>query len=440
MQTRTGFLCFLFLCISSFGFTQTKIIAFENVHIIPMDKDTILPNKRVIIQNGRIHTIESASKPASIPIDEIIPASGKYLMPGLAETHYHLQNNIQNEFKLLIANGITSARNMAEYPGQDQITIRNQVQKNAYLAPHYYTAGPYLMRKDFRNTHSVDSIIKLHLTKGYNYLKLADNLPKETYLKLLAETQKNHIDIIGHGQRNLPLEFSLRMKSIAHVEEFMNILPKKVLLSDALLNQAAQQVKTSGVYVSPTLGIFEMIGKYASKEGSEVLHKNPNLKYLPKHYVNYWTSDKINYRTHSWFTTPESLKRLARELKWQQKFTLILHQNGVPLMAGSDTYGLFLPGFSLHHELELIHSAGLSTYETLKTATVVPARYFNTYSQSGTITEGKLADVVLLEKNPLENIQHTRSVLGVMLKGKWMNRKKLDAYLLEVAQSYQTKK
>ena len=115
-----------------------------------------------------------------------------------------------------------------------------------------------------------------------------------------------------------------------------------------------------------------------------------------------------------------------KELKWQKDFTLRLHNQGVPLMAGSDTYGLFLPGFSLHHELELIHSSGLSTYETLKTATVNPARYLNTIALSGTIAEGKLADIVLLDKNPLENIENTQYITYVMANGRLYDAETLN--------------
>lgn len=104
-------------------------------------------------------------------------------------------------------------------------------------------------------------------------------------------------------------------------------------------------------------------------------------------------------------------------------------------MAGSDTYGLFLPGFSLHHELELIRKSGLSNYETLKTATVNLARYFNAISQSGTVSEGKLADLVLLEKNPLNDISNTKTIVGVVIKGEWFDREKLDNLLLEVENS-----
>ncbi|WP_408648418.1 amidohydrolase family protein [Tenacibaculum retecalamus] len=264
---------------------------------------------------------------------------------------------------------------------------------------------------------------------------MADNLPKNIYLKLLELAQKENIEVVGHGQRRLPLEFSLRMKSIAHVEEFMNIFNSEQKTSIDFLEKAVKEIKTSGIYVSPTLGIFQMISRYSDKKKFSILIEDDNLKYLPNHYSSYWKSDKINYRTNSWFTTKESLARLEKELKWQKDFTLRLHNKGVPLMAGSDTYGLFLPGFSLHHELELIHSSGLSTYETLKTATVNPARYLNTIALSGTITEGKLADIVLLDKNPLEDIKNTKTILGVVIKGKWLNRKKLNEMLLEVENS-----
>jgi len=414
---------------------QTKTISFENVNVIPMNTDTIITNQRVIITNGKILKIESASKTSTAYVDITVQASGKYLIPGLVETHYHLQNDIENEFKLLIANGITSARNMAEYDGQDHIKIRALAQSNAFLSPHYYTTGPYLKRNDFNNIDSVETIVQYHKLRGYDYLKIADDLPKNTYLKLLEVAQKERVEVIGHGQRKLPLEFSLRMKSIAHIEEFMNIFTNEENISIKFLTQKAKEIKTSGVYVSPTLGIFEMISRYADKSKSEILNNDENIKYLPKHYSDYWQSNNINYRRNSWFTDKESLIRLENELKWQKKFTLLLHKQGVPLMAGSDTYGLFLPGFSLHHELELIYNSGLSTYETLKTATVVPARYLNTISQSGTVSEGKLADLVLLEKNPLDDIRNTKTISGVLIKGAWFDRKKLNNILLDVENS-----
>ncbi|TVZ54894.1 imidazolonepropionase-like amidohydrolase [Lutibacter sp. Hel_I_33_5] len=435
MRTQKKYLLLFILMVCSVGMAQTKTISFENVNVIPMDTDTIITNQRVIIANGKILKIEPASKTITIHIDVAIEASGKYLIPGLVETHYHLQNNIENEFKLLIANGITSARNMAEYDGQDHIKIRAVAQSNSILSPHYYTTGPYLNRSHFNHIDSVETIVKYHKERGYNYLKIADNLPKDIYLKLLETASKQDLEIVGHGQRELPLEYSLRIKSIAHVEEFMNIFSKEERTSISYLNKAAKEIKTSGVYVSPTLGIFEMISRYADKTKSEMLNNDENIKYLPKHYSDYWKSNTINYRKNSWFTKNESLIRLENELEWQKKFTLLLHKQGVPLMAGSDTYGLFLPGFSLHHELELIYSSGLSAYETLKTATVVPARYLNTISQSGTVTEGKLADLVLLEKNPLDDIRNTKTIIGVVIKGKWFNRKKLNKILLEVENS-----
>lgn len=435
MRTLKSYLFLFALLLYAAAMAQTKVISFENVNVIPMHTDTIITNQRVIIANSKILKIEPATKTTTNHIDVKIQASGKYLIPGLVETHYHLQNDIENEFKLLIANGITSARNMAEYDGQDHIKIRDLAQNNTILSPHYYTTGPYLKRNHFKNLASVDSIVQYHKKRGYDYLKIADNLPKDIYLKLLETAKKENVAIVGHGQRELPLEYSLRIKSIAHLEEFMNIFSKEEMNSVDYLQKAAKDIKTSGIYVSPTLGIFEMISRYADKEKSAKLNAGKNNKYLPKQYSDYWKSDKIKYRSNSRFTDKASLLRLEKELEWQKQFTLILHKNGVPLMAGSDTYGLFLPGFSLHHELELIHDSGLSNYETLKTATVVPARYLNTISQSGTVSEGKLADLVLLDKNPLDNISNTRTVSGVMIRGQWLDRKKLNKLLLDVENS-----
>ncbi|WP_282080032.1 amidohydrolase family protein [Aquimarina algiphila] len=412
--------------------TNGKTTSFENVNVIPMNKEIILYNQRVITVNGKISIIEPASKKISQKIDVIIQAKDKYLIPGLAEMHYHLENDVKDEFKLLIANGVTTARNMAEYEGQDHIAIREKVKNNELFGPYYVTTGPYLKANDLKTVTDVIDVVKTHHQRGYDFLKIADNLPKEIYTKLLEETGKYNIPVVGHGQRKLPLEYSLRMKSIAHVEEFMNIFNTQQKADTSYLKQAAMIIKQSGLYVSPTLGVYEMISRYADDKKFAVLKKSDVIKYRPKAYVAYCLSDSTHYRSNTWFTAPASLIRLSKELQWQKDFTKILNDAEVPLFAGSDTYGLFLPGFSLHRELELICNAGLSPYETLKTATVNPAKYLNRTSVSGTITEGKLADLVLLNKNPLIDIRNTKTIEGVMVKGKWLGKNELSAMLKEV--------
>ncbi|MGL1885585.1 MAG: amidohydrolase family protein [Reichenbachiella sp.] len=409
-----------------------QTICIENVNVIPMDRDTILMNHMVVIRDQKILMIQPADSGSSTAYDQIIDGTNKYLMPGLVEMHYHLRNNIENEFKLLIANGITTARNMAEFHGQDHITIRTKQRKGELFGPDYYTAGPYLKASELQHKTDVIKTVTEHKRKGYDYLKLADNLDEEVYLFLLEETSKNNITLVGHGQHHLPLEYSLRMKSIEHVEEFMYILSDEEKENTQTLNQIAKQVKASGTFVAPTLGVFEMISRYADDDKFDQLKSSPELKYLPNEYLEHWTSDNFNYRTNQWFRSEESLKRLAKEEQWLRTMTKILFDNGVSLIAGSDPYGLSLAGFSLHHELELINSTGISPFETLRAATVNAARYLDNLTMKGTVTKGKYADLMLLSKNPLDNISNTQSIEGVMLKGEWMDRIELNQMLKEV--------
>ena len=132
------------------------------------------------------------------------------------------------------------------------------------------------MRNNFKKLNDVKKVVLQHKKRGYDFLKIADNLPKEIYLALLEETHNNNIKIVGHGQRKLPLEYSLRMKSIAHVEEFMNIFSKEDLIDDKKLISYAKEIKNQGVYISPTLGIYDMIMNYADDSKHRFLEKAKN--------------------------------------------------------------------------------------------------------------------------------------------------------------------
>ncbi|RZS99502.1 amidohydrolase family protein [Aquimarina brevivitae] len=422
------------LLLTFFG-SYAQTVAIDNVNIITMHTEKVLERQRIIIEDGIIVAIEPSTNPTKIKVDQVINGDNNYLIPGLAETHYHLQNGIERESKLMLANGITTVVNMAEEPQYDQIDIREKANSGRFLAPHYYTTGPYLMASNLDTKSKIDSIITNHKNRGYDFLKLADNLPQQLYSYLLQQVDIQGIPVIGHGQRKLPLRYSLRMKNIAHIEEFMNIFTKAQRNDDNYLQKVALQIRQSGVYVSPTLGVFEMIMNYADDQKLESYKQREELKYLPVAYFNFWTSDTIKFRKSKWFTAPESLQRLEAELAWQQHFTHILNKAGVHLLAGSDTYGLFLPGFTIHHELQLMVDAGLTPYEALLTATVNPARYLGKYAVSGTIEVGKKADLVMLRNNPLEAIENTKTIAGLFFKGKWFDRPRLDALLDEVEKS-----
>lgn len=264
---------FIFFVGKSFG-QDSSVIVIEYVNVIPMTEEKILFNQRVLISNGKILRIESSTKPSTIPVNSIkikIDGKGKYLIPGLSEMHYHFRSNdIDSDFKLFLANGITTVRSMSEATGQDQITIKNKTLSGDILPLNYFTTGPYLQSKDLQSESEVIAVVQQHKKRGYDYLKIADNLPKNIFLKLLEECQKNNIPVVGHAQRNLPLNYSIRMKSIEHIEEFIYLSEEESTPggNDGIpffrkdtndLKKLAIDLRSSNIYIGTTLSVFEFI-------------------------------------------------------------------------------------------------------------------------------------------------------------------------------------
>ena len=444
MEKWLFILVMLLISIQNMAGQNFDTISIENVNVIPMTEEVVLDKQRVIIMDGKIVKVEPTSNPIQYQVSLTIDGTGKYLIPGLSEMHYHLRNNDpSNDFKLLIANGITTARNMAERDGQDHIAIRNKISVGDLLGPNYYTTGPYLQADDLQNLEQVMDVVKSHIDKGYDFLKIADNLPLEIYLELLEVGEKNGIPIIGHAQRNLPLEYSLRMKSIEHVEEFLYISTddsgKKLYKEDlAELSRVALQLKQSDIYIGSTLVIFDFINQCLDDKKFAELQNHELVKYLPKQERENFLTEKNDYRKmkNSEFEGVKAETLFADYFLWIKAFTRILIDNGVHLLSGSDTYGMVIPGFSLHKEFKFLQEAGVAPYNILLASTVNPARYLNKYASEGTIAAGKNANLVLLAKNPLDNIENTQSIEGVMLKGHWFNRAQLDVMLKEVESAY----
>lgn len=442
MKTKTMLYGLLFLQIAIYSRAgNNDTIAFEHVNVIPMTHRIILEDHRVIVTNGKILRVEPQDMQSPNIVSKTIDCSGKYLIPGLSEMHYHWRNargGIERDFKLFIANGVTTVRNMAEYDWQDQIAERERARSVEILAPNYYTAGPYLKADDIITETDAVRIVQEHIEKGYDYLKIADDFPKNIYLKILDESSKNNLDVIGHGQHHLPLEFSLRMKSIEHIEEFVYLFSDEQRNDQQFLNQALELIKNSSVTVVPTLIVFDMILKYLDDDQFLELKNREDGKYLLSNDRDYWLSEENPYRKdfrNRVIKGEKALLLLSRYNSWMLKFTQMLSDNDIPIMTGSDTFGMVVMGFSLHKEFEHLYNVGMSPYEILKASTVVPAQFLGKFAVEGTISEGKNANFVLLNNNPLEDIRNTKDIEGVMLKGQWLNREKLDLLLREVEQS-----
>ena len=414
-------------------------VAIENVNIIPMTSEVVYYEQRVLFSDGKIIKIEPASLPLKNKVSLTIDGTDKYLIPGLGEMHYHFRSNdIESDFKLLIANGITTVRNMAELDGQNHIAIRQKVQSGELPGPNYYTAGPYLRSQQLQTKEQVKAIVKNHKEKGYDFLKIADNLPKDIYLKLLEECEASKVLIIGHSQRNLPLEFSLRMKSIEHIEEFLYLSDSNpntfFKQREADLKELAQRLNSSGIYVGTTLAVFDFINDCLNDEKFAAFQHNDLIKFIARKEREDFLTERNDYRKikDREFDGIKAPLLFNNYFSWIKAFAHILSDNKVSLLTGSDTYGMVIVGFSLHKEFLLLQEAGIKPYDILLASTVNPARYLENYSVEGTIAEGKNANMVLLNKNPLDDIQNTKSIEGVILKGKWFDRKTLNRMLEEV--------
>jgi hypothetical protein len=132
-------------------------------------------------------------------------------------------------------------------------------------------------------------------------------------------------------------------------------------------------------------------------------------------------------------STPEQLQRFRFDYDFHAKIVTLMQRNGVGLLAGTDSGDPYVvPGRALHDELELLVQAGLTPAQALRTATINPARYFGIHAQAGSVDRGKRADLVLLDANPIEDIRNVRKVSAVVLRGRLLDRLRLDRLTKEI--------
>lgn len=411
-------------------------LAITHVTIIDIEGGSAKPDMTVIIRDGRISRVERAG--AALP-DGVQEADGRgrFLIPGLWDMHVHLSWTTLSGLPVLVANGVTGVRDLGSDLGEiDQ--WRTMIRTGLLVGPRIFRAGPILNGQSFNryqlvtaNADQARGIVRALKQVGVDFIKVHRRVPRDTYFAIIDEAKRQGLTVVGHVPMTVrPEEASDAGQLIEHVETLFEGTFATGLgpgeLPDAIQRFRAQAADTlfarfvrNHTSVTPTLS------------GWRYLIEHPDT-------TSFFADPRTRYVAHSLKEAarrappPFSTQQLPELRRTYAEYAAVVGQmnrSGVMLLAGTDLAGPRIPGFTLHDELVALVDAGLTPLQALRAATLNPANILRSESDFGSVTPGKLADLVLLDANPLEDIHNTQRIAAVVVGGKLFSRGDLDGLL-----------
>ncbi len=414
------------------------VYAFVGVHVIPMDTERVLESQTVIVQGDRITAIGPVGE-VDIPDGTVqIEGNGRYLMPGLAEMHGHIPPPtadaafIESVLFMYVANGITTVRGMLGWP--NQLELRERTRKNEITSPNLYLAGPSFNGNSVSSPEQAVEKVKKQHEEGWDLLKVHPGLTREEYDAMARTANALGIRFGGHVPQDVGLAHAIEMgqETFDHLDGYnAHLNGFEGPVDDAALAEIVQRSKEAGVWVVPTMVLWETLYGTADLETMQAF---PELKYMPPNQVQGWINthrDRLN--------NPQLDLAVSRTvIKNRMRILEALHKGGVPVLMGTDAPQQFsVPGFSLHRELVRMNEAGMTPFEIIQSGTTNVGRYFEKQDTFGQVAPGHRADLLLVQENPLEDVRRIAQLGGVMVRGQWLTKADIESRLAEIAKLYQ---
>ena len=413
-------------------------LAITHVTIIDTMGGPAQPEMTVVIRDGRIAGIEKSGG-AAIPKDiPVVEGRGKFLIPGLWDMHVHLSWTTASALPALVANGVTGVRDMGGRLGEID-EWRTKIAAGLLVGPRIVRAGPQLNGQKFNpyqivtgNPDETRGVVRALKEVGVDFIKVHRRLPRDSYFAAIDEAKRQGLTLVGHIPMTVtPEEASdAGQATIEHTETLFegtfSAALKQQKLPDAIRQWRAEEadklfarfVKNCTV-VTPALAGWQWLIEFSDLS----LPLDPRSRYVA-------LSMKKAFPRPS-KTSAEDLTELKQKFAEFREVVRQMNRSGVTLLAGTDVAGPRAPGFTLHDELAVLVEAGLTPLQALQAATLTPARLLNKSTDFGTVENGKFADLVLLDANPLDEIRNTQRISAVVLGGKLLRRGDLDALLRE---------
>ena len=447
--------------------------AFVNVSVVPMTTNSVLNNQTLLIDRGHIRAIGPTDEIDLVDGVKTIDGTGRFLAPGLADMHVHLTG--PNQAALTLTYGVTTVRHMGAcddplgiVPGT--LDLIGRITSGEVLGPNIVTAGPIVdgapkIWSDSVQLNSVEEAVnevRAQLEKPYDFIKVYSLLPKDIFFALAEEANRLGRPFAGH----LPIAVTIRealdagMSTMEHMIGFdaetvvdgVNLgyygSPQSAALGRSIASGAtaadsvfdakkmaalAREVAASDTWVVPTLTV--MRGFMMSAEDKAALLKSPQMAYVSPMSRKIWIPAN-DYRISSITEEDAAGHRTLAVLTMGRVKTL--HDAGAKLLIGTDAPSPFVfDGLSVHEEMDLFIESGVPVYDTIRAATAGPAEALRQNGKWGTVAPGARADLVLLKDNPLADVEHYRAIEGVMVRGQWLDKVRLDEIRAETAAAYE---
>jgi imidazolonepropionase-like amidohydrolase len=436
------------------------------VNVIDVKSGKIALNKAILITGNRIEAIadfaDLQSKNKNV---RTIDAGGKYAIPGLWDMHVHIEGSELVEdnlalFPVFIAFGVTTVRDMASDLGVQVLRWRDQINQGKIFGPRIFTAGIKLeginskWKGDMEIANEQDLKEKLDSLVKYkvDFIKITENaLQGDLFLKSVIAAKKLGFKVSGH----LPIDLSIKdledagYNSVEHASYLLRLGAAEQKIANDVRNGVISRSEAGRLYrdhfdqQKAIQGYREMASKHVAVcptfSGSQLSaypdkddhRKDDYLKYLTKRFQsNYDWRDSTKPRE-----TEEQIRERQKHFALQIKQLPLMQSAGMVILAGTDAAAMndfIYPGVSLHLELEIYQNGGMTPLAVLQAATINGAKFLGVSDSLASLDPGKIADILLLNENPLEDIRATKNIFAVIKNGVYFDRVRIDS-LLETA-------
>lgn len=436
--------------------------ALTGLQVLDIERGTYLSEHTVIIRGDSIAGIVEDGSPETDG-SQLMDMTGKYLIPGLWDMHIHLRGgdslvaSNRSFLPMFAAHGVTTVRDAGGDLTTQVLQWKKEIQNGNLTGPYIYTSGPKIDGPGARWAGSLEVLNEEDITQaldslenlGADFVKIYESsLSGEAYLEIIKQAKERELQVTGHMPMTIFIDDAIEL-GLDGIEHLYYVLKgtsdREMEITRDVYNgrlgfwAAIRQLKESynedtarvfykqladaEVYVTPTLHIDDILSFIHENDHQD----DPYLKFIPLD-IQQTYSSRVRSAKHR----DEEAIRFEAELNELFR-TMIndMQEAGVRLLPGSDS-GAFnsyvYPGLSLHRELQAMVNAGLSPLEAIRSSVVNGPAFFGHQGLTGSIEAGKKADLLILNSDPLKNIESTQDIHAVMARGHWVPEELIRQY------------